>query len=169
MTQGHQGPGGEQRFPSATWVVEYDSRLLFKDRGKIEPKKIPSCLIPYQLVVCTWQLEIFSNSPMTILREAMTRYSHTGKPVEGNQDEKGRGKNTATVQQEQPTWDDTMIQLLQENSVCGILPFFIACLVACLIYTACMKSNVGYYGSTYPHNDHENFIPSRKKLVLERI
>ena len=83
MTQGHQGPGGEQRFPSATWVAEYDSRLLFKDRGKIEPKKIPSCLIPYQLVVCTWQLEIFSNAPMTILREAMTRYSHTGKPVEG--------------------------------------------------------------------------------------
>jgi len=40
---------------------------------------------------------------MNILREAMTRYSHTGKPVEGNQGEMGRGKNTATVQQEQPT------------------------------------------------------------------
>jgi len=35
------------------------------------------------------------------------------------------------------------MQLLQENSVCGILPILIACLVACLIYIACMKSNVG--------------------------
>ena len=69
-----------------------DSRLLFKDKGKIEPKEIPSCLIPHQLVVCAWQLEIFSNKPMTILREAMTRYSHPGKPVEGNQSEIGRGK-----------------------------------------------------------------------------
>ena len=33
-----------------------------------------------------------SNAPMNILREAMTRYSHTGKPVEGNQSEMGRGK-----------------------------------------------------------------------------
>ena len=35
---------------------------------------------------------------MTILREVMTRYSHTGKPVYET-----KVKNTATVQQEQPT------------------------------------------------------------------
>ena len=32
--------------------------LSWENRRKIEPKKIPSCLIPYLLVVFTWQLEI---------------------------------------------------------------------------------------------------------------
>ena len=32
--------------------------LLSENRRNIEPKEIPSCLIPYLLVVSTWQLEI---------------------------------------------------------------------------------------------------------------
>ena len=38
---------------------EYGPLLLPQEnRRKIEPKEIPSCLIPHLLVVFTWQLEI---------------------------------------------------------------------------------------------------------------
>ena len=43
-----------------------------------------------------------SNAPMNILREAMTRYSHTGKPVQGNQGEMGRGKTQLQYNKSNP-------------------------------------------------------------------
>ena len=47
--------GGGWGFSPATNL----SRLLLKqNKRKMEPKEIPSCLIPRLLVVFTWQLEI---------------------------------------------------------------------------------------------------------------
>ena len=37
--------------------------LSLENRRKIEPKEIPSCLIPHLLVVFTWQLEILVTNP----------------------------------------------------------------------------------------------------------
>ena len=164
MTQGCQGG----RFPSATWVAEYDSTLLFKERGKIEPKEIPSYLIPYLLVVLG-NLKSLVKHRWLFWEKQWPGTESTGKPVEGNQEEMGRGKT-----QLQLTTTVTHIRWYKNTASTGEqclwhLTLFSAYLVTCHIYIVCMKSNVGYYSSTYPHNDLENFIPSRKKLVLERI
>ena len=37
--------------------------LSLENRRKIEPREIPSCLIPHLLVVFTWQLEILVTNP----------------------------------------------------------------------------------------------------------
>ena len=41
--------------------------LSWENRRKIEPKEIPSCLIPRLLVVFTWQLEIVVTALHTVI------------------------------------------------------------------------------------------------------
>ena len=60
-------PGYYERGP---WLLSQESRR------KIEPKEIPSCLIPLLLVVFTWQLEILVKSLIQSVVKSFALYQY---------------------------------------------------------------------------------------------
>ena len=50
--------------------------LSQENRRKIEPKEIPSCLIPLLLVVFTWQLEILVKSLIQSVVKSFALYQY---------------------------------------------------------------------------------------------
>ena len=60
-------PGYYERGP---WFLSQESRR------KIEPKEIPSCLIPLLLVVFTWQLEILVKSLIQSVVKSFALYQY---------------------------------------------------------------------------------------------
>ena len=77
LNQGCYQELGAGDFPQLLWM--FPCLLSWENRRKIEPKEIPSCLIPHLLAVFNWELEILVTYSCTCWTTPTLKNLHSPK------------------------------------------------------------------------------------------